>query len=80
MSSLLQVEYSCHGCGAGTPPEQRIKVTVRHRREGQDIVEWLNDCARLVAMDHGRRSPLCPSKVFDLMIPMPDDKKGIGFG
>jgi len=72
-SGLLQVEYVCHGCGLGVPPAERPKVTVRHRGPGQDVVEWVNDCAALVGADHRRRSPQCREEKCDLMIPMPKD-------
>lgn len=73
VSGILQVLYSCHGCGVVD-----AKVTVRHRTEGQDVVEWVNDCGRLVSMDHARRSPACTTKKCDLKIPMAEGA-GIGF-
>ena len=69
--SVLQWEYICHGCGLGVPPAERPKVTVRHRRAGENVVDWVNDCATLVASDHERRSPHCSEGKCDLLIPMP---------
>ena len=62
------------------PPGPRVKVTVRHRREGQDVVNWIDDCMHLVGMDHRGRSPQCRFASCDLMIPMSDEnEKGIGY-
>jgi len=79
MGDLLQVEYTCHGCGVGEGDGGRAKVTVRHRRENQDIVDWVNECARLVSINHHERSPDCRAAKCDLMIPVTKDAEGNEF-
>lgn len=80
MGDLLQVEYTCHGCGVGEGERGRAKVTVRHRKEKRKIVDWVEDCARLVAIDHhGGRSPRCVCQVCDLWIPVSKDAEGNEF-
>lgn len=69
----IQVKYSCKGCG-----RRNAVVTVVARGE-EDVVAWLRgkvDAA--VSADHGRMSPLCGSKTFDLMVPYGDEGSPVG--
>lgn len=48
MSGILQVQYTCHGCGLKDVP-----VTVAHRKQGEDIAAWVGTyVAQRVADDH----------------------------
>lgn len=67
MSSILQVLYTCHGCGI-----KDRKVTVRHRMSGEDILRWMKDVQTRVGSDHALQSPNCHKGVADLKIPVSD--------
>lgn len=74
MSGILQVQYTCHGCGLKDVP-----VTVAHRKQGEDIAAWVGTyVAQRVSDDHLARSPQCLERKCDLKIPMPDEG-GIGY-
>jgi C4-type Zn-finger protein len=73
MSGILQVLYTCHGCGLKDAP-----VTVAHRKQGEDIALWVEKVAQWVANDHLARSPKCTARKCDLKIPLPAEE-GIGY-
>lgn len=72
MSGILQVLYTCKGCGIVDAP-----VTVAHRKHGQEIVAWMDYVRQRIADDHSTRSPICNTKVADVKIPL---KYGQGIG
>jgi len=67
---MISVLYSCHKCGA-----EKVKVTVRERRDGEDVVAFVREVAREVGIHHRHRN--CSGDKADLMIPAPE--KGIGY-
>jgi hypothetical protein len=73
MSGILQVLYSCHGCGL-----KDVAVTVAHRKQGENITTWVDKVRLWVSNDHTVRSPKCTERKCDLKIPM-QDGEGIGF-
>jgi hypothetical protein len=73
VSGPLQVLYTCHGCGL-----KDVRVTVAHRKAGEDVCDWLSKYVmQRVADDHRVRSPQCQARESDLKIPLADEK-GIG--
>jgi hypothetical protein len=74
VSGILQVLYTCHGCGLKDVP-----VTVAHRKQGEDIASWVGTyVVQRVADDHLARSPKCLERKCDLKIPLLDNR-GIGY-
>jgi len=53
-----------------------VPVTVAHRKEGEDVVTWMEHVQVRVYFDHAAKMSLCTSLV-DVKIPVEDDK-GIG--
>jgi hypothetical protein len=51
-------------------------VTVAHRKEGEDVVDWMHHVQIRVYVDHAAKMSLCTSLV-DVKIPVEDDK-GLG--
>jgi len=75
MSGPLQVLYTCEPCGL-----KDVRVTVRHRKQGEDIRTWMEEVSRRVGNDHASRSPNChPKTLSNLKIPLEGDgSSGIG--
>lgn len=63
---MITVKYSCKQCGA-----DKIELTVPSRKDGEDVVEFVHETARLVGIHHSHRN--CAGKTCDLMIPITDD-------
>jgi hypothetical protein len=68
---VVEVFYTCKGCGLVDVP-----VTVAHRKEGEDVVDWMHHVQIRVYVDHAAKMSLCTSLV-DVKIPVEDDK-GLG--
>jgi hypothetical protein len=73
MSGILQVFYTCEQCGASDR-----KLTVPHRKEGEDIRGWMDQVIARIANDHRIQSPFCKAATMtNAKIPLEEDK-GIG--
>ena len=59
----ITVKYTCHPCGL-----VKVAVDVPERGE-EDVLTWMKQTSQLIANDHLRRSPACPSRQCDLLIP-----------
>lgn len=71
MPSILQVMYTCKTCNVVDE-----KLTVPHRKDGEDIKDWVNEVGRRIYHDHWSKHPGCNTRL-DLKIPIETDK-GIG--
>lgn len=71
--STLKVLYTCQACGIVKRP-----VTVRCRRETEDLMAWMGLVQRRVGDDHRSQSPTCHSSKCDLMIPAPEGSRWVG--
>ena len=67
----IKAGYICDTCGVKT-----TDVEVRERFEGENIIHYTQAVMRVVAFDHGMRSPLCKAKTAGLLLPM--TQNGIG--
>lgn len=54
---MLQVIYTC-----GTCLVKDRKVTIRHRKENEDVRDWMDDVVMTIARDHSRTSRHCHSR------------------
>lgn len=72
MNLTIQCLYTCKKCGLTDIP---VDVPAR---EEEDVVVWVKASAELMGADHERRSPLCPSRVIDLKIPVPASATKVG--
>jgi len=63
-TGVLQIQFSCKACGL-----DHCKLTVRARREGQRLEDWLDTIRPTLALHHRIRSPRCPSVKVDFHIP-----------
>jgi hypothetical protein len=70
---MITVRYNCPGCGV-----KAAAVSVRPRRPGENIVEWVNEAVGRCGLDHMTRSPVCNHGRADLMIPAPKGDEPIG--
>ena len=65
-------KYTCHQCGIID-----AEVTVREREPGEYVGVWVGMVGVRARQDHAAKSPYCPSKTVDLMIPtMPGQRIG----
>jgi hypothetical protein len=73
---MLRCLYSCKDCGV-----QRAGVDVPERADGQVVTEWVESVLIMaIAADHNARSPKCRPETFsEVMIPVPEEAKGVGF-
>ena len=69
---MIAVKYSCKGCGA-----HEIEIMVPARKEGDNVVDFVQETARLIGIHHGHRG--CKSEVCDLMIPLAFGCERIGY-
>jgi hypothetical protein len=63
---MITVKYSCKLCGA-----DKIELTVPARKDDEDVVDFVQETARLVGIHHSHRN--CKGTTCDLMIPISDD-------
>jgi hypothetical protein len=60
----ITIRYTCHSCGL-----LKLALDVPARVD-EDVVTWMKSVQQLVGVDHHRRSPACPSRHCDLMVPI----------
>lgn len=70
---MLQVIYTC-----GTCLVKDRKVTIRHRKENEDVRDWMDDVVMTIARDHSRTSRHCHSRKMEL-VKIPYEKSGLGY-
>jgi hypothetical protein len=74
------VHYFCHSCmkKSGDRPvfADFVLVTVRDRREKEDIKDYTQEVARIVGTHHSHRN--CSQNQCALMLPV-NNEKGIGY-
>jgi len=78
---VIQVLFHCHECRIGAPePGSKIptmKVTVPARKEGQDMLSWMDGVVGIYVRDkHNALSPNCKSDLADIAIPIEDKNAG----
>ena len=72
---MKEVLFSCVACGT-----VRAKCFMRDRRAGETLESWLDELGWQMKLFHSLNSPMCTSlDMSDVMIPVPDDKRGVGF-
>jgi len=69
----ITVEYQCLFCN-----HQWHEIPMRERADKEDVCDWMDDVARAAGLDHVKVSPLCPSQVLNLRIPMADAQGSVG--
>lgn len=57
--------YSCSVCGI-----KAKELEVKQRGKAQSVGDWLNEITVLIGLNHGLTSPQCPSKTFNLRLPV----------
>ena len=68
---MIVVKYSCKECGA-----EKVEISVPTRREGEGVVAYVNEVARIVGIHHSHRN--CAAKTCDLMIPISEESGVVG--
>lgn len=65
----IGVKYSCPTCGL---EKARVQVPTRG---AEDVVTWMKATTQHIADDHHARSPACPGRTCDVMIPIAGAEK-----
>ena len=68
---MITAKYSCKQCGA-----DKIEISVPTRKEGENVVAYVEEVARIVGVHHSHRN--CNAKTCDLMIPINEETGVVG--
>jgi hypothetical protein len=73
VTQFITVLFTCHGCGL-----QRVRVLVRARERGEDLILWMQAVRAAVTKRHAGLAATCGKPEFDLAIPVAREGDGVG--
>jgi len=73
MAGSIICKMTCYECG-----KEQLPFFVRRRKDGEDIISFLEEIKKEIAVAHSIFSPRCKGSKVDLYLPM-DNPKGPGF-
>lgn len=70
---MMTILYKCHCMAA------EAAVEVAERRDGEDILDWMQHVQMAIGVDHRKRSVLCMATALEYAkIPVPEGSPAIG--
>lgn len=67
LDTVIVVQYTCRTCRV-----VNREVSVKARKEGEELIVWIEGVRTAVYLDHRALSPFCTSVECDLKIPAPE--------